>query len=102
MENNIRAEKNSLSVWSLVFGIIAVLTSWTVIIGIPAALLAITFAALSQGRFKKSKQALCGTLLGTASILLAVIAAGAIVYFFGDAIVSYLGSPEDVIRSIFF
>lgn len=100
MDKTAKAAKNSLSVTSLVFGILAVAVSWTVVLGLPNALLAIMFSALSRGKMKRNGQAVAGMLLGIAAILLGIIAGVVIITSFGDMISEFLGSPEDALNQI--
>lgn len=84
MDSAVKSESNSLAVASLVFGILGIAGSWTVVAAIPNALLAIMFAELSKGCRRKCKLAVAGMILGIASLLLAVIAGFVLVGIFAD------------------
>lgn len=67
--NNTKAESNSMSLASLVFGILAVLSSFIVVLTPLFAGLAITFAWLSRGDKHMSNQAIAGNILAVISIV---------------------------------
>ena len=73
--NDIKAKPNGLSLAALIFGILAVLGSFTVV-GTPfLSGLAIMFSWLSRGDRKMCGQALAGNILGAAAIFISLIVA---------------------------
>lgn len=73
MDNNIRAEANGLSIAGLVFGILAVLSSFTVVFIPFFASMAITFSLLSRGNKKMNVQAIAGNILAIVSIIIGLL-----------------------------
>lgn len=74
MDKKIRAEANGLAVASLVFGIISVLLSWTVVLNIPCVCLTFAFSLLSRGNKRKCGMAVTGTVLGIVSLVIGLAA----------------------------
>ena len=74
--NTVKAGSNSMSLASLVFGILAVLGSIVIIPTPFLAGLAITFSWLSRGDRKMSNQALAGNILAVAAILISLFVLG--------------------------
>jgi hypothetical protein len=79
--------RNGLGVAALICGILAVLTSWTVVGGIALGLAAIVLGAFGRGRARRGEAdnggtALAGIVLGVLGIVLsgAVIAAGVAIF----------------------
>jgi hypothetical protein len=78
--------RNGLGVASLIVGIVAVVTSWTVVGGLALGVVAAIIGLVARGRFKRGEAtgggaALIGTLLGIAAaglsgVLLAILIVG--------------------------
>jgi hypothetical protein len=76
--------RNGLGTGALIVGILALVTSWTVVGGIVLGLLAVIFGAVGRGRAKRGEatnggSAVAGLVLGVVSVIIAVVllAAGA-------------------------
>lgn len=80
MDKKQRAETNALSIASLVFGIISLLISWTVIFNIPCAFLTFMFSLLSRGNRKLSGLAAAGTVMGIISLIVGAAALASVLY----------------------
>jgi Flp pilus assembly pilin Flp len=70
--------RNGLGTGALVVGILALITSWTVIGGIVLGLVAIVLGAVARGRAKRgeatnSGSAVAGLVLGLVSVIIAVV-----------------------------
>ena len=72
MNHQERAEYNGLSIAALVFGILAVLGSFTILATPLLASLAISFAWLSRGERKMHWQAITGNVLAVLSIVISL------------------------------
>lgn len=83
--NNTKAESNSMSLASLVFGILAVLGSFAVVPTPLFAGLSITFACLSRGDKHMSNQAVAGNILAVISIIVSIMVLMAITAIFAAA-----------------
>lgn len=70
--NTVKAGSNSMSLASLVFGILAVLGSCVIFPTPFLAGLAITFSWLSRGDRRMSNQALAGSILAAVAILISL------------------------------
>lgn len=88
MEKNVKAETNGLAVASMVFGIISILISWTMVLNLPCACLAFCFSLLSRGNKKKSGPAVAGTVMGIVSIIIGLVVA----YSLANLAVKYFGN----------
>lgn len=75
MDKNVKAETNGLAIASLVFGIIGILISWTMVLNIPCACLTFAFSLLSRGNKKKCSMAVVGTVMGIISIVIGIVVA---------------------------
>ncbi len=81
--------RNGVGIAALVLGIVALLSSWTVIGGILFGLLAIIVGFVARGRVKRREatnggMAITGIVLGLVSVLVAALAAYAVgTYIFG-------------------
>jgi len=73
MDTKARAEVNGLAVASLIFGIISILTCWTVILPVPLVLLTFMFALLSRGNKKESGVAVAGMVLGVVGLAFTLV-----------------------------
>ena len=82
MQNNISAERNGLSTASLVFGILALIFSWSVVLTPFNSALAITFSWLSRGDKKMNGQAIAGNILGLISIIISIAVVVALLVMF--------------------
>ncbi len=100
MDRKEKAAVNGLAVASLVFGILAILTSWTVIPAVMNALFALMFASLSKGCRKKCGIALAGMLLALSAIVIALIAAAVFFELAVDFVNSLSGSREEMLRDL--
>ncbi|HEX3908505.1 MAG TPA: DUF4190 domain-containing protein [Mycobacteriales bacterium] len=70
--------RNGIGTTALVLGILALITSWTVVGGIVLGLLAIILGAVGRGRAKRGEatnggSAVAGLILGVVSIIIAVV-----------------------------
>lgn len=79
MDTTVKAETNGLAIAALVFGVLSVLTCWTVILPIPQATLAIAFALLSRGNKKECTMAVVGTVLGIIGVVLGIVCASVLI-----------------------
>jgi len=79
MDRTVKAETNGLAIASLIFGILSVLSCWTIILPIPQAALAIGLALLSRGNKKKCTMASTGLILGIVGAVLGVLFASVVV-----------------------
>lgn len=75
--------KNGFGIAALVLGILAVLTSFTVVVGVLLGLLAIVFGVLGRGKVKKGLAdngglALTGLLLGVLGLVISIVIAAAV------------------------
>ena len=100
MEGKETADSNGMAVASVVFGIFAILTSWTVLLGIPNACMAIMFGNLSRGCRRKCGTARTGVILGTVSIVIAVIVAVCLLSKAVEYLLLLPVVPEDIERLI--
>lgn len=69
----IKSKANSMSLAALIFGIIAVLGSFTVVLTPLFAGLAVTFALLSRGDKKMCGQAIAGNVLAVFAVAVSII-----------------------------
>lgn len=77
--NETKAASNNMSLAALIFGILAVLGSFTVVLTPVFAGLAITFSWLSRGDKRMCTQAVVGNVLGVIAIVISIIVLIAIV-----------------------
>ena len=96
-----KTEVNALAAASLIFGILAILSSWIVIPGIMNALLALMFASLSKGCRKKCGVAAAGMILAFSAVVISIIAAAVFVGVAANYINNISGSPEEMLRNFF-
>lgn len=107
MDKKAKAETNGLAVASLIFGILTLLTCWTVVLPVSQALLAFMFALLSRGNKKKCGVAKAGTLLAVIGLVFALVIAVALgrwlydVYFGFEANGALWNSTAENIRQFF-
>lgn len=73
MNKQVKAETNGLAIASLVFGIIGILISWTVVLNLPFACMTFAFSLLSRGNKRKCGVAAAGTILGIVSIVIGIV-----------------------------
>ncbi len=100
MNENLKAEYNGLSVASFVFGILAVLSSFVLVLTPFFAPLAITFAWLSRGNKKMNWQAVAGNTLAILSILISFVVCGVLIFFMFDQIVKFLQGNSQSVEQI--
>lgn len=100
MNKKLRADTNALAVASLVFGIIGLLISWTMVFNLPCACLTFMFALLSRGNKRKCGLAVAGTVMGILSLIVGVIVAISIanmaVQYFGNMLVDFDRILEEI------
>jgi membrane protein implicated in regulation of membrane protease activity len=70
--------RNGFGVAALVLGVLAVLSSWTVIGGLVLGILAVIFGLLGRGRVRRGEAtngglSVAGTVLGAVGVLIAVV-----------------------------
>ena len=80
MSDQLKAGANGLSIASLLFGILALLTSITVIPVLFFASLAIMFSWLSRGNRRMNGQALAGNILAIISIIISICVVVALIF----------------------
>lgn len=84
MENSRKSEVNGMCIAGLVFSILAVLTSWTVILAPLNAGMAFTLACLSGGKLKMNAVSVISCVLASLSLVLAVLIFLAAFFLFID------------------
>ena len=100
MDKKYRAETNALSIASLVFGIIGLLISWTVVFNIPCACLTFMFSLLSRGNKKKCGLAAAATVMGIISLIIGAVAFVSVLnaasQYFGNMLVDFDRILEEI------
>ena len=99
MDKKAVSETNGLAVASLIFGVLTILTCWTMVLPVPQALLAFMFALLSRGNRRSCGVAKAGALLAVIGLVLTMFVVAA----FGRWLVQlYTSVPmaEDVTKNV--
>ncbi len=100
MNENLKAESNGLSVASFIFGILALLSSFVMVLTPFFAPMAIAFAWLSRGKGKMHWQAVAGNLLALLSIVISIAVLMVLCVVFMAAISAALsGLDTETLRS---